>query len=131
MQLTEQWMAFGVGKHFKNQSVRDITETLGEIWLKILPIFHALTGCNTTFFFASTGKKAAWELWKVYSEATEAFLALEKRPATLSDEAFCTVERFTILICNKSSQNENINTERQDVFERRIPQIENTHHPRV
>ena len=81
-------------------------------------------------FLCKYGKKAAWELWKVYSEATEAFLALEKRPA-LSDEAFCTVERFTILICNKSSQNENINTERQDVFERRIPQIENTHHPRV
>ena len=60
----------------------------------------------------------------MYPEATEAFLTLGKGPTTLPDEAFRTIERFIILMYNRSSQNAH-NTERQDLFARHSRQIEN------
>ena len=31
-----------------------------------LPMFHALTGCDTVSFFAGRGKKTAWDVWKAF-----------------------------------------------------------------
>ena len=56
MQATELWMAFGVGKHFKMIPVHDVSEALEETRSKALPMFHALTGSDTTSFFAGRGK---------------------------------------------------------------------------
>ena len=41
-----------------------------------LPLFHALTGCDTVSSFAGIGKKTAWAAWNVYPEVTDAFVEL-------------------------------------------------------
>ena len=48
--LSELWIAFGTGKHFRYIPCHELAGQLGENAL-VLPIFHALTGCDTVSFF--------------------------------------------------------------------------------
>lgn len=43
----ELWVAFGVGKHFRYLPIHDIATKLGIDRCKALPLFHAMTGCDT------------------------------------------------------------------------------------
>jgi hypothetical protein len=45
--VIELWIAFGTGKHFRYLAVHDIAKTLGHEKCKALPLFHAMTGCDT------------------------------------------------------------------------------------
>lgn len=45
--LIELWMAFGTGKNFRYVAVHDIARALGQEKSKALPLFHAVTGCDT------------------------------------------------------------------------------------
>ena len=53
---------------------------------KALPMFHAVTGCDTVSSFSAKGKKTAWKTWLSYHKVTSAFHLLSDRPesATLS-----------------------------------------------
>ena len=42
-----------------------------KIWL-VLPMFHALTGCDTVSAFAGRGKRTAWMVWESFPELTKA-----------------------------------------------------------
>ena len=41
-----------------------------------LPVFHPLTGCDTTSAFAGRGKRPAWEIWSTLPEIASTFSAL-------------------------------------------------------
>lgn len=43
---------------------------------QVLPIFHALTGCDTVSSFNGRCKKSAFDAWNAYLEATCGFKAL-------------------------------------------------------
>ena len=45
--ITELWLAFGTGKHFRYLAIHDIASILGRERSKALPLFHAMTGCDT------------------------------------------------------------------------------------
>ena len=53
------WIAFGIGKNFRFYSINGLCATLGEPRSRALPVFHALTGCDTTSAFRGKGKKSA------------------------------------------------------------------------
>ena len=57
------WLEFGTGKCFCYLSAHKITNALGPEKSWALLMFHALTGCDTTFNFV--GKKTAWNTWNV------------------------------------------------------------------
>ena len=143
MHAAELWVAFGTGKHFKMIPVHEIANNLGETTARALPFFHALTGCDTVSFFAGKGKKTALETWRVFPEATEAFHALSKAPEislfpeateanhalsrapdTISDTSFSIIERFVVLLYNRSSLNTNVNDERKALFSRQCRLLE-------
>ena len=63
-----------------------------------LPIFHALTGCDTTSFLAGYGKRRAWAVWENFPDVTSTFLELAGTPSNISEENLSTIERFIILI---------------------------------
>ena len=81
--LSELWIAFGVGKHFRYVPAHSIAIQLGPRSSEALPVFHAFSGCDTVSFFAGDGKKKCWETWRSYPEATDAFLSLAKGPGIL------------------------------------------------
>ena len=57
------WVAHGTGKHLQNIAVHTIAAALGRERAFVLPMFHALTSCDTVSFFAGRGKKTAWDIW--------------------------------------------------------------------
>ena len=56
------------------------------------------------------------ETWKVFDEVTATFLALSTGPVEVNDENVATLERFTILLCGRTSSMVNIDEARQELF---------------
>ena len=59
--IDELWLAFGTGKKFRYIAAHELYASLGPEKSKSLPVFHAITGCDTVSAFAGRGKKAAWQ----------------------------------------------------------------------
>ena len=98
--LADIWVAFGKGKKFRFYSINYICASLGELKARALPVFHALTGCDTTSAFRGKGKKSAWQAWQTYKEVTETFVFLANHPFEhLSDDFihFHRIERLTVI----------------------------------
>ena len=84
-----------------------------------LPIFHCFTGCDTTSAFFGKGKKSAWEAWNLYPEVTAAFIYMSTHPHTpLTKESqhFRYLERFTVVLYDKTSSLGSVNEARRELF---------------
>jgi hypothetical protein len=71
--------------------------------------------CDTVSSFTGRGKKTAWETWKALPEVTEAYAELADNPASIEDHIHL-LERFVILMYDKTSDTENINETRKQLF---------------
>ena len=74
------WIAFGTGKNHRVLSINAICERLGEPKSRALPVFHAVTGCDTISAFKFKGKKSAWQAWQAFAEVTDTFVHLSAHP---------------------------------------------------
>ena len=100
------WVAFGMGKNFQLLSVNTICEYLGEQKCCALPFFHAYTGCDITSEFLGRGKKSAWEAWKAYPEATDAFVFANDNPflpVEINTPVFDVLQRFVVILYDRTS----------------------------
>lgn len=59
------WVAFGMGKTFSFININELCRSLGEKKSCCLPLFHAISGCDTTSALYGKGKKSAWEAWEL------------------------------------------------------------------
>ncbi len=119
--IAELWLAFGTGKHYRYIAAHEIAAFLGPLKSKALPMFHALTGCDTTSGFASKGKKSAWDTWSVFPVLTDALLALASAPPHIPDECLAEIERFVVLLYSRSSGLSKVNEARRDLFSKARP----------
>ena len=78
---------------------------LGEARSRSLPVFHALTGCDTTCTFYGKSKKSAWQAWELYPGVT-----------TVDSDHFKRIERFTVILFDKLSPLDSINITRMELF---------------
>ncbi|KAG0727477.1 hypothetical protein GWK47_034576 [Chionoecetes opilio] len=65
------------------------------------------------------GKKSAWEAWNAYVEVTEAFNNFMNHPymtVTVNCKQFQLLERFTVIIYNKTSNLDSVNEARRELF---------------
>ena len=74
----ELWIALDTGSSFRYIAVHQMAAAMNP--RATLPIFNALTGCDTVSSFAGRRKKTAWEIWKVFPEVTDAFEELLRMP---------------------------------------------------
>ena len=126
LDLSKLWIAFGVGKHFRCITVHGIASTLGQEKSRALLAFHAFTGCNQTSSFKHIGKKTAWDAWSVYDEVTEVFQSLsasQSLPAL--NDALPILERYTVIMYDRTSTCTSVNTARKDLFTRKGSDIDN------
>ena len=79
----EVWLAFGTGKSFRYLVAHKIAACLGAEKSRALPMFHALTECDTSSVFVGHGNKSAWVAWNSLPELTEALLRLACVPTEL------------------------------------------------
>ncbi len=113
--LETLWIAFNTGIHFSYIPVHEIAACLG-IKCKGLPFFHALTGCDTTSAFQFKGKCTAWDTWKTFPEVTSAFIDLSSNPDSISAESMQSIERFVILLYDRTSNETDVNMVRKRLF---------------
>ena len=112
----EWWVAYGTGKNLRYFEAHKISASVGEEISKGLPFFHAFTGYDTVSSFAGKGKKSAWTTWMSCTEATKVFSASTSVPATISDEWMSIIERFVILMYDRTSIKDNVNDARMQLF---------------
>ncbi|XP_037640569.1 uncharacterized protein LOC119496950 [Sebastes umbrosus] len=97
-----------LGKNFRYIPAHEIAKSLGPDKSKALPVLHAFTGCDIVSIFATMSKKRAWDTWGANDMATEAFMALSKAPKSIREEVIYIVERFPILLYERTSSQLNI-----------------------
>lgn len=69
--------------------------------------------------FRGKGKKAAWQTWNVYPEASPVFTKLSMHPPVIDDEEQKVLEKFVITMYDRSSQATDIDAVRLDMFARK------------
>ena len=112
----EVWLAFGTGRQFKYYPIHKIALSLGPQKSRALPVFHAITGCDTVSFFCGKWKKSAWDTWSVLSEVTNAFLEIAAAPSSLSDNCLRIIERFVVVMYDRGSELHSVDEARQHLF---------------
>ena len=110
----ELWIALGTGSSFWYIAVYQLAAAMNP--RATLPIFNALTGCDTVSSFASRRKKTAWEIWKVFPEVTDAFEELLRMPSDVSEESMPLLERFLVLMYDRTSDIMEVNVARKQLF---------------
>jgi hypothetical protein len=54
-------------------------------------------------FLAGKGKKTAWEIWKLYPDLSPTLVDLSSPLPVLNDNSMATIERFIVLLYDKTS----------------------------
>ena len=98
---------------------------MGQNECTALPVFHAISGCDTTSSFAGKGKKTAWENWKGFPAVTAAFLELSACPSRVSNECFAAIESFVVLLYDRKSSSNEVNITRKQLFAQKGRTLEN------
>jgi hypothetical protein len=120
----EFWVAFGTGKHLRFIAVHELASSLGPENSKALPVFHAFTGCDTVSCFAGRGKKTAMEAWKAYPDVTSAFMMLASPPCHITEEYMKVLERYVILLYDRTSDKFQVNDARKQLFSQKGKALE-------
>ena len=125
IQPDELWVSFGTGSNFRYIAVHELVATLSPRQCLSLPVFHAITGCDTVSAFAGRGEKTAWETWQVFPEVTDAFLNLLCMADDIGEESMVLLERFVILMYDRTSDIIEVNEARKYLFTQKSRSIEN------
>ena len=114
-----KWISCGSSKQLRNLPAHAIATSLGREKACVLPMFHALTGCDTVSFFGGRGKKTAWDVWNVFPELTPVLKSLMMLPEDIDDTYMGVVERFVTLLYDHTSSLRKVNEVRQQLFSRK------------
>ena len=113
------WVGFGFGRNFRTYHISDLYHRIGEARSRALPVFHALTGCDTTSAFMNKGKATVWQAWLETPEVTDAFVHLAENPFVIADRdshEFKAFEKFVVRLYDKSGNSNSVNETRKNLF---------------
>ncbi|KAG7167742.1 putative RNA recognition motif-containing protein 2, partial [Homarus americanus] len=110
-QEDELRLAFCTGKSFHYLAAHEMAACLGPEKVWALPMFHALTGCDTVSSFSDYLGK-----WAVYPDLTEALLKLSAASKVIPEDVMHIIERFVILLYDRTSSCMDINKARRKLF---------------
>ena len=77
--------SIGTGNNFRYLAAQQYASALAPDKARALPMFHAITGCDTASSFAGRGKKTAWDVWMSHNEGTDVCLHLTASPDEIFD----------------------------------------------
>ena len=64
------YISFGTGDSHRYLDASDLAQKLGPEKCRALLLFHSYSGCDTTSYFRSKGKKSFWNTWESFPELT-------------------------------------------------------------
>ena len=105
-------IAFGTGTNFRYLNVNNLANSISHDKANVLPMFHAITGCDTVSFFADKGKISAMDTWSVYTDFTEALSGLLANPGVPPDEELAIIEQYFVYLYDRSSETSTVNAAR-------------------
>ena len=120
LNLNELWIEFGSGQNQVYYPIHILYKSLGPSRSRGLLFFHSFTGTEQTSYFANCRKKSAWTTWCNFDEVTETFIKLSFTPS-LEDvkDAMPVLERFVVLMYDKTSNCLDVNSCRRNLFVKR------------
>ncbi len=117
--LEKMWIAFGQGVHARMIPVHEIVSVIGPEKASGLPFFHAFTGCDVVSAFRGKAKKSAWQTWNVCNEVSATFTRLSQCPTAVEEEDLQVLERFVVVMYDRSSAATGVNDARLNLFARK------------
>ena len=114
--LKELFIGFGVGQKFRSIPIHKIATNLGHEKASSLPMIHALTGCDTTSFFRGHGKKSCWSTISSLPALNSTMLRISNSTTTIYEDDIKAVERFVILLYDRTSTCTDVNNFRKKLF---------------
>jgi hypothetical protein len=116
--LSQLWVCLGSGNKMRDIPIHTLSAQLGPSRCLALPLFHAVTGCDTVSHFLGCGKKSAWSAWQSTPGLTDTLVALTSEPQELSPQSqhMCTLERFVVVMYSKGCGLERVNEARLRLF---------------
>uniref|UniRef100_UPI00358EB952 uncharacterized protein isoform X3 n=1 Tax=Myxine glutinosa TaxID=7769 RepID=UPI00358EB952 len=116
--LSQLWVCLGSGKKMRDIPIHTLSAQLGPSTCLALPLFHAVTGCDTVSHFLGCGKKSAWSAWQSTPGLTDTLVALTSEPQELSPQSqhMRTLERFVLVMYSKGCGLERVNEARLRLF---------------
>lgn len=126
LQLKELWIHFGVGKNVRLLAIHELSSVFGPDKSAALPVFHSMTGCDTTSSFSGRGKKSAWDAWSSYPVVTEAFLNLSRMGVNdqIDRATVDVLERFVVIMYDRTSECLDLNSCRRHLFTKKSRPLE-------
>ena len=115
-QNCEIWVAFGHGDKLRYIPCHLIAKELGKEASHGLLFFHAVSGCDTVSAFRGIGKKTAWAVWRNMPNLNQVFARLSQTPVTILPEDLKQIERFVILLYQRTSPLSSVNDARKHMF---------------
>ena len=97
------WTTFGHGVGIKWIPIHELLNVIGPARASGIMYCHAFTGCDVVTTFRGKGKKSAWQTWDVFDEVTETFSKLSQFPTEVTYTDLNTLERFIVLMYDRSS----------------------------
>ncbi|KAK3850640.1 hypothetical protein Pcinc_042666 [Petrolisthes cinctipes] len=86
---------------------------------RALPVFHAMTGCDTVSAFMGHGKKSARATWNSFPQLTDSLLTLTTTPVNIQNDIMHCIKRFVVLLYDCTSPYMDVNEARKKLFAKR------------
>jgi len=112
----EIWVAFGHGSKVRYIPCHLISAELGDDASWGLLFMHAISGCDTVSAFFGIGKKTAWAVWQSMPQLTPTFVSLSRAPAQISQDDMDQIERYVVLLYQRTSALCHVNEARKQLF---------------
>ena len=117
--LSQLWVCLGSGKKIRDIPIHPLSAQLGPSRCLALPLFHAVTACDTVSQFLGCGKKSAWSAWQSTPGLTDTLVALTSEPQSEMGpqcQHMCTLERFVVVMYSKGCGLERVNQATHRLF---------------
>ena len=99
--------------------IHELLNAIGPARASGIMYFHAFTGCDVVSAFRGKGNKSAFQTWDVFDEVTETFSKLSHFPTEVTDTDLKTLERFFVLMYDRSSAATGVDEARLHMFARK------------
>ena len=119
LSVEQLWFKTGVGKALRYVPMHEVASSLGPSICKLIPAFHAVTGCDSVSSLCGIGKKSAFNVLKTnVNELMDMQFFGESPILTLDDDSVVCCIRFVCMMYDKSTEYD-INELRFKLFSRK------------
>ena len=125
LNIEELWIEFGSGQNRRWYPIHEIVNSIGRQCCEGILFQYAFTGRDSVSSFSRCVKIKAWETWSAYPGATECFIKLSTSIENLSEEDVSILERYVVLLYDRSSTTHSINECRKQLSAKKARLIEN------